>query len=238
MPTMCDMRAAAGLDQAPRRRFVGRLRPLRLRDDRLHRRARVVEDLLRRDAGLHARHDGLVVVERELQQLALPGRVGAVHRPHAADVADVVAVVGRVVHQHEVAVLEAPRVAVVVHVVDVLGAGGGDRAIRFELRVVDQEDVARGGVELVLVDARFGAAHRFHQAEAGELRGAADQRDLARALDGAQVVEDRREIADLGAAALRSRSSSTNRLSRGSRPSHGSLAIAALPIRSSPRLCP
>ena len=47
-------------------------------------------------------------------------------------------------------------------------------------------------------------AHRFHDAESGDARRLADDRDLARALDGAQRVEDRIEILHLrwGAAAL------------------------------------
>ena len=132
-------------------------------------------------------------------ELALPRRVLAVHRPDAADVARVVAVVGRVVHQHQVAVLQRRRVAEVVHVVDVVGAAGGDRAIALEARVVDEEDVVRRGVELVFGDARLGAAHRFHHAETGDLRRAAHHRDLARALDAAHLVEDRVQVAHVGA---------------------------------------
>ncbi len=67
MPTMCDIAPPLGLDQPARGLFVDRLRPFRLRDNRLHRGAGVVENLFRRDAGLHARHHRLVIVERELR---------------------------------------------------------------------------------------------------------------------------------------------------------------------------
>ena len=127
------------------------------------------------------------------------GGVLAVDRPDASDVADVVAVVRREVHQHQVAVLERRGVAEVVHVVDVLGAARGNRAIAFEPRVVDQEDVARRRIELILGHARLGAAHRFHQPEPGNLRGAPHHRDLARALDAPHLVEDGIEVPHLGA---------------------------------------
>ena len=87
------------------------------------------------------------------------------------------------------------------HVVDVEVPGGGDRSIAVQARAVDDEDVARGRFELVLLHARLGAANRFHHPEAGELRRFPDERHLARALDAAQLVEDRIEIADLRRAA-------------------------------------
>ena len=127
------------------------------------------------------------------------GAIFAVDRPHAADVAGVVAIIGSVIHQHEVAVLEGRRVAEVVHVVDVLGAAGGDGAIAFEAGVVGDEDEMGGRVELVFGHARFGAAHGLDKGEARDLGGSADQRDLARALDAAHFVEHGIEIADLRA---------------------------------------
>ena len=84
------------------------------------------------------------------------------------------------------------------HVVDVLGAAGRDRPVAFEARIVDEEHVAGGSVELILGDAGLGAAHRFHHRQAGDLRCAPDHGDLAGALDAAQLVEDRVEVADLG----------------------------------------
>ena len=95
------------------------------------------------------------------------------------------------------------HVAEVVHVVDVLGPARGDRAIALEPRVVDEEHIARGGVELVLGHAGLRAAHRLHQAEAGDLRRAPDQRDLPLALDAAHLVEDRVQVAHLGARVTR-----------------------------------
>ena len=140
-----------------------------------------------------------MVLEHELQQLPLPRVVLAADGPDPADVADVVPVVGGVVHQHQVAVLERRGVAEIVHVVDVFGAGRRDRSVRFEPRAVEQEHIPRGGVELILGDARLGAPHSLDQAEARELRCAPNQRDFPRALDRAQLVEDRIEIPDLGA---------------------------------------
>ena len=88
-------------------------------------------------------------------------------------------------------------IAVIVHVPDVVGAGRGDGAIALEARAAGQEDVAGDGVELVLEHARAGALHRLDQPSAGELRGAADQGDLAGTLDGPDLVQDRREVVDL-----------------------------------------
>ncbi len=189
--------AAARLDQLARRRFVDRLR-----EASSARRPRPSPASPRRwicvgrDAGPDARHHGVPVLEHELQQLALPGLVAAVDRPHPPDVAHVVVVVGRVVHQHQVARHQLPAVPEVVDVPDVLRARGGDRAVAVEPRVVHQEDVAAGGVELVLVDARLGAARRLHHAEPGELRRAADERDLARALDRPQLVQNGCQVLD------------------------------------------
>ncbi len=57
----------------------------------------------------------------------------------------------------------------------------------------------RRGVELVFGDARLSAAHRFHDAKAGDLRRTAQHRDLARALDAAHLVEDRIQVAHVRA---------------------------------------
>src|SRR5262249_22368228 len=123
----------------------------------------------------------------------------AADRPDPGDVAGVVVVLGGEVHEDEVPLLQPGEVPVVVHVPDVVGPGGGDRAVALQPRTAVEEDVAGDGVELVLEDARAGALHRLDQAAAGQLRGAADEGDLAGALDAAQAVEDRGQVADLGA---------------------------------------
>ena len=197
--------AAAGLHERARGLFERRLRELRAREDGVHRLRRLLANHRRRHAGTNARHHRVPVLEHELQQLALPRRVRPVHRPHAADVADVVPEVRRVVHQHPVAVLQRVGVPVVVHVVDVHVAGGGDRSVAVQARAVDDEDVARGRFELVLLHAGLGAANRLHHPEAGELRRFPDERHLARALHAAQLVENRIEIADLQRAAGQAR---------------------------------
>ena len=72
-----------------------------------------------------------------------------------------------------------------------------------ESGVVHEEDVARRCVELVFRHTRLGAAHRLHHAEAGDLRRATDERDLARALDAAHPVENRIQVPDVGASIAR-----------------------------------
>ena len=128
-------------------------------------------------------HDAIAIVEHELKQLALLGAVLAVDRPDPRDVAGIVVILRREIHQDEVAVLQPIGVPIVVHVPDVVGAGRRDRAIALEARTAGQEDVAGDGVELIFEHARPGALHGLDQPPAGELRGAADQGDLARALD-------------------------------------------------------
>ena len=115
---------------------------------------------------------------------------------HPRDVGLVVAVVGRVVHQEEVAVLHLALAGVVVRPPGVVRARD-EREVGVALRAVSPEDELADGVELVLVLARPRRAHAFEDREARELRRVAQHRELARALDEAQVVERRREIADL-----------------------------------------
>ena len=133
-------------------------------------------------------------------------------------------VVGRVVEQDQVAVLRLGLRRVVVRVVAVL-AGGDQREVRDALRVVDLEDVVADRFDLVLVHPRPGRAHGLHHSHTGDSRGFADQRDLARALDEAQRIDERIEILDSsdGAAA---RTLSMNRVSRDLPPSQGSASEA------------
>ena len=133
---------------------------------------------------------GVPPLEDELQELPLPRRVGPAHRPHPADVADVVAVVRRVVHEDEVAGAQLRVVAVVVGVPDVVGARRGDRPVAVEAGPVLEEDVAGRRVELVLPRARLRAAHRLEHAQPRELGRAPHECDLARALHAAQLVQD------------------------------------------------
>ena len=72
MPTMCDS-TAAGLDQPLGGRFIhAGFDHFVFATIGFSSRRALGEDLLRRGAGLHEGHDGLVVLEGELQQLALP----------------------------------------------------------------------------------------------------------------------------------------------------------------------
>ena len=80
---------------------------------------------------------------------------------------------------------------------------GRDRAIALEPRVVHLEHVVGRGIELIFGHARLGAAHGFHHPETRELGRAANHRNLARALDAAHLVEDRVQVAHVGARVAR-----------------------------------
>ena len=181
-----------------------------------HRGLRLVLDRPRRHPRANARHHGVAIVEHELEQFTLHRAVFPVDRPDPRDVARIVVILGGEIHQDDVAVLEPRGVAVIVHVPDVIRAGGRDRAIALESGAAGQEDVAGDCVELILEDARPRALHRLDQPAAGELGGPADQGDLARALHGADAVEDRRQVVD-PARGNRVRSNCTNWPSRDGR---------------------
>ncbi len=167
--------------------------------DRLHRGARLGQDRVGRHPRADAGEDRVPPLEDELQELPLPRGVGPAHRPHPADVAHVVAVVRRVVHEHQVAVPQLRVVAVVVAVPDVVGARRGDRPVAVEARPVLEEDVAGHRVELVLPRPRLRAAHRLEHPQPRELRRAPHEGDLAGALHAAQVVQDGGQVVNRGA---------------------------------------
>ena len=71
------------------------------------------------------------------------------------------------------------------------------REVRRAERAELLEDELGVRLQLVFAHTRRGVAHRFHDAEAGNAGRLANHRNLARALHGAQGVEDRIEILDL-----------------------------------------
>ena len=75
------------------------------------------------------------------------------------------------------------------------GAAGDDRAVRFALRTVPDEDELRDRVELLLGQAGHRASHGFDDRLAADLRRPIDDGDLRGALDRAHAVQDRREVA-------------------------------------------
>ena len=138
----------------------------------------------------------------------------------------VVLEVGRVVVEHQVAVVERRLRRVIVRIVRV-PAGGDQREVADALRVVLLVDVVGDRLELVLEHARLRRLHRLEDAERRQPRRLADQRDLARALDRAasRRAPDRGcAPSSCGACAF---SFSMNAASRVGRPSHGSAAVAA-----------
>ncbi len=139
-----------------------------------------------------------VVLEHEAEELALHRRVDAVDRPHAADVGRVVAEVGRVVEEHEIAVAQGGVVAPVVHHPDV-GAGGDDGAVTGAARAAGEVNVVGDGAELVFEDARAGGLDRLEAGERAEAAGVAHERELGGGFDQALAVEEGREVAELGA---------------------------------------
>ena len=76
--------------------------------------------------------------------------------------------------------------------------GGDEREVANPLRVVLLEHVVCDRLELVFVHPRLRRTDGFHDAEPGDARRLAEQRDLARALDQAHGVDDGIEILDGG----------------------------------------
>ena len=74
------------------------------------------------------------------------------------------------------------------------GAAGDDRAIRFALRTVPDEEELADCVELLFRQTRNGASHGFDDRLAADLRRPIDDRDFRRTLDLAHAVQDRREV--------------------------------------------
>ena len=158
----------------------------------------VAHDVCRRRVDRDRRHQRPIQLQVDGVELALPRREPAVRRKHARHVRLVVLVVGRVVELHEVAVAQRGGVPVVVRVVRVR-AGRDQREVRGPEGAALREHELGVRLQLVLGHARPRVAHRLHDAEPGEARGLADERDLARALHRAHRVEHRIEILQLRA---------------------------------------
>ena len=74
------------------------------------------------------------------------------------------------------------------------GAAGDDRAVRFALRTVPDENELADCVELLFGQAGNSASHGFDDRLASDLRCPIDDRDFRRTLDLAHAVQDRREV--------------------------------------------
>src|SRR5262249_55198981 len=109
---------------------------------------------------------------------ALNRAIFAVDRPHAPDVASVVADVRRVVHQHQLAVFEPTVVAIVVRVPDIF-ARGDDGAIALVPHAIHPIDVVGDRAKLILGHAGPRGADRLPHRQAAQLPGPAHRGDLA-----------------------------------------------------------
>ena len=101
-----------------------------------------------------------------------------------------------VVELHQIAFFEHTCIAVVVRVISVLSCGD-QREVGSAERPIFLEHVLGVGLQFVFMHARFGVAHRLHNAEAGDARGLANDGDFTRALHGSEVVHDGIEILHL-----------------------------------------
>ena len=183
------------VQRLPGRLLVERVGETELIDNGRHLLGCRIEHLVRGDSGTEPGHERLVVAHDERVELALIIRERAADRPHAGYVARVVAVVGGVVHEDQLPVLQLGVVSVVVAEVRVR-ARRGDGAVTLALRAVDPVDVVGRGVELVLVEAGLRGAHRLHDPHAGQLARPPDQLHLAGRLVEPHGVHDGREVGD------------------------------------------
>ena len=142
-------------------------------------------------------HQGLIKTEVDGVELTLARGELAVRGKHAGDIARVVFEIRRVIKLYEIARIQRARVLVVMRVPGVL-AGGDQGEVGRTVGAVLFENVLGIGLEFVLAHAGAGVAHRLDDAEAGDAGCLAQDGDLARALDGAELVEDRVEIGDGG----------------------------------------
>ncbi len=137
-----------------------------------------------------------MVADDEAVQLELPRFPTAADGPHPPDVARVVPVVRRCVHEHELAVLERCALRAVVTEPDVRSCGH-DRLVRGSERPAAQEHELRDRCELVLHHACRRRAHRLEDSGAGESPGLTQHVDLHGALHAAELVEGWARIADV-----------------------------------------
>ena len=192
--------AVAGVVAVPVHERLGRLavrlaRKAVRRDDAVHLDDGLADDVARRDARLDRGHQRLVHPQVDGVALLLVRREVPAGRKHPRDVRRVVAVVGRVVEEHQLARLQLGFPAVVVRVVRVLPRRR-QREVREALRAALLEDVVGDGLEVVLPLPGPRAADGLGNRDTRQARRLAHQRDLARALDEAQVVEDRTKNAE------------------------------------------
>ena len=199
------------------RLLVARLREHRRVDDLTHRLGRACEDIHVRDARADASEQFDVVAHDEAVELELPRLPLSGNRPHTPDVARVVTVVGCGVHEHELSRLEPRGLRPVVAVPDVV-AGSDDRLVGAPEGTTAKEDELRQRTELVLHHARSGRPHRLEDREPGQPSRLAQQRDLGRALDRPQLIEERARVSDVERRELRSEGLDEGRLAR---PGHG-----------------
>jgi len=108
-------------------------------------------------------------------------------------------IIGRIVQQNQIIFCQLPAVAVIVHVPDIFVPGGDDRAITFQPRAIDHEDVTSCGVELVFVNSGTRAAYGLEDSHPRDFCRPSEQFDLAGTFDAAHFVQDRREVPYLAA---------------------------------------
>ena len=153
-----------------------------------------VEDVVSGDARLDVFEERVAIRHDILVQRRLGRGVRPVHRPDARDVARVVAVVGGIVHQHQVAVAQRVGLAKVMPQKRVRAATN-DRGVAIAAGAARIEHIFGGRIELILVHAGSSGAHRFHDAESCEFRRLANERDLGGALDHPQTIQRGCQIA-------------------------------------------
>src|SRR5207253_664664 len=128
---------------------------------------------------------------------SLARRELAAGREDAGYVARIVLEVRSVVELHQVTGVQRARVLVVVRIPSVFPRRDQSKIGR-AIRPVFLVDVLCVGLQFVLFHTRAGIAHGFDDAEPGDARSFADDGDLARTLDGAQLVQNRIQILDFG----------------------------------------
>ncbi len=184
---------AVAFDEARGRVFDLRVGELIACQNRIHLDDGVFDDVARRGVDFDRSHQRLIEPQIDRVILALPRRELAVGGKDACHVRNVILVIGRVVELHQIAVLQPGGVFVVVRV-ERVAARSDQREVGRSLRAMLFEDEFGWGLQLILEHSRPGLAHRFHNAEAGDARGFADDSDFAQALERAHRVEDRIEV--------------------------------------------
>ena len=188
LPWLCD---AIGLPRRVERRRVA-VNEAELRESLgAHHLGRI----LRRDArqaGLAVALGGRLRVAHDLIERALVGRELARHRHRARDVGGVSLILGRRVHDDQVALRDCPMIAHVVQLCPV-GARANDRAVGWAGRTETCKRALHRRLDLVL-PLRLGRRHDRPVSLAADLGGLSEQGELGRALPGANRRDDRARV--------------------------------------------